>query len=61
MLEEEVLAEEEVEIPPYKFSHIPKTMLQQDSYWRTYLNVAPEETLSQFEQAAVVQDVGARL
>ena len=61
MLEEEVLAEEEVEIPPYKFSHIPKTMLHRDSYWRTYLNVAPEETLSQFEQAAAVQDVGARL
>ena len=61
MPEEEVLAKEEVEIPPYKFSHIPKTMLQRDSYWRTYLNVAPEETLSQFEQAAAMQDVGARL
>ena len=61
MPEEEVLAEEEVEISPYKFSHIPKTMLQRDSYWRTYLNVAPEGTLSQFEQAVAVQDVGACL
>ena len=32
MPEEEVLEEDEVEIPPYKFSHIPDTMLQQDSY-----------------------------
>ena len=58
---EEVLEEDVVEIPPYKFKHIPDTMLQRDTYWRTYVNVAPEETLRQFEQAAVVEDVGARL
>ena len=59
--EEEVLEEDAVEIPPYKFSHIPDTMLQRDTYWRTYINVVPEETPRQFEQAAAVQDVGARL
>ena len=59
--EEEVLEEDAVEIPPYKFSHIPDTMLQRDTYWWTYINVVPEETLRQFEQAAAVQDVGARL
>ena len=59
--EEEVLEEDEVEIPPYKFSHIPDTMLQRDIYWQTYIKVAPEETLRQFEQATAVQDVGARL
>ena len=36
-------------------------MLQRDTYWRTYVNIAPEETLRQFEQVAVVEDVGARL
>ena len=61
VLEEEVLEEDAVEIPPYKFSHIPDTMLQRDTYWRTYIHVAPEETLRQFEQAAAVKDVGARL
>ena len=61
MPEEKVLEEDEVKIPPYKFSHIPDTMLQRDSYWRTYMNVASKETLRQFEQAAAVQDVGARL
>ena len=59
--EEEVLEEDAVEIPPYKFNHIPDTMLQRDTYWRTYINVVPEETLYQFEQAATVQDVGACL
>ena len=59
--EEEVLEEDAVEIPPYKFSHILDTMLQRDTYWRTYINVVPEETLRQFEQATAVQDVGARL
>ena len=58
---EEVHVEDEVEIPPYKFNHIPDTMLQRDTYWRTYVNIAPEETLRQFEQVTVVQDVGARL
>ena len=58
---EEVLEEDVVEIPPYKFKHIPDTMPQRDTYWRTYVNVAPEETLRQFEQAAVVEDVGAHL
>ena len=61
MPENEVLEEDEVEIPPYKFNHVPNTMLQRDTYWRTYVNVAPEETLRQFEQVAVVEDVGARL
>ena len=61
MPKEEVLEEDAVEIPPYKFKHIPDTMLQRDTYWQTYVNVAPEETLRQFEQAAVVEDVGARL
>ena len=59
--EEEVLEEDAVEIPPYKFIHIPDTMLQRDTYWRTYINVVPEETLHQFEQVAAVQDVGACL
>ena len=59
--EEEVLEEDAVEIPPYKFNHIPDTMLQWDTYWRTYTNIAPEDTLRQFEQAAVVEDVGALL
>ena len=36
-------------------------MLQRDTYWRTYVNIAPKETLRQFEQVAVVEDVGARL
>ena len=61
VLEEEAPVEDEVEISPYKFNHIPTTMLQQDTYWRTYVNIAPEETLCQFEQVAVVEDVGARL
>ena len=61
MPEEEVLVEDEVEIPPYKFNRIPDTMLQRDTYWRTYVNIAPEETLRQFEQLAMVEDVGARL
>ena len=59
--EEEAHVEDEVEIPPYKFNHIPDTMLQRDTYWRTYVNIAPEETLRQFEQVAVVEDVGACL
>ena len=59
--EEEALVEDEVEIPPYKFNCIPDTMLQQDTYWCTYVNIAREETLRQFEQVAVVEDVGARL
>ena len=59
--EEEVLEEDEVEIPPYKFNRIPDTMLQRDTYWRTYVNVTHEDTLCQFEQAAAVKDVGARL
>ena len=54
VLEEEVLEEDAVEIPPYKFSHIPDTMQQRNTYWRTYINVVPEETLRQFEQAAAV-------
>ena len=57
----EALEEDEVEIPPYKFNQVPDTMLQRDTYWRTYVNIAPEETLRQFEQVAVVEDVGARL
>ena len=61
MPEEEVPVEDEVEIPPYKFNHIPDTMLQRDTYKWTYVNIAPEETLRQFEQVAVVEDVGARL
>ena len=61
VLENEVLEEDEVEIPPYKFNHVPDTMLQWNTYWRTYVNIAPEETLRQFEQVAVVEDVGARL
>ena len=59
--EAEVLEEDEVEIPPYKFNDVPDTMLQRDTYWRTYVNIASEETLRQFEQVAVVEDVGARL
>ena len=59
--EDKVLEEDEVEIPPYKFNHVPDTMLQRDTYWRTYVNIAPQETLRQFEQVAVVEDVGARL
>ena len=59
--EDEVLEEDEVEIPPYKFKYISDTMLQRDTYWRTYVNVAPEETLRQFEQIPVVEDVGAHL
>ena len=58
---EEVPVEDEVEIPPYKFNHILDTMLQQDIYWQTYVNIAPKETLRQFEQVAMVEDVGARL
>ena len=49
MLEEEVFVEDEVEIPPYKFNRIPDTILQRDTYWRTYVNFAPKETLCQFE------------
>ena len=48
--EEESPVEDEVEIPPYQFNHIPATMLQQDTYWQIYVNIAPEETLRQFEQ-----------
>ena len=59
--EAEILEEDEVEIPPYKFNHVPDTMLQRDTYWRTYVNTAPEKTLLQFEQVVVVEDVGARL
>ena len=59
--EAEVVEEDEVEIPPYKFNHVLDTMLQRDTYWRTYVNIAPEETLRQFEQVGVVEDVGARL
>ena len=59
--EDKVLEKDEVEIPPYKLNHVPDTMLQWDTYWRTYVNIAPEETLHQFEQVAVVEDVGARL
>ena len=59
--EEEAPVEDKVEIPPYKFNHIPAAMLQRDTYWRTYVNIAPEETLCQFEQVEVVEDVGARL
>ena len=59
--EEEVPVEDEVEIPPSKFNHIPDTILQRDTYWRIYVNIAPEETLRQFEQVAVVEDVEARL
>ena len=59
--ENEVLEEDEVEIPPYKFNHVPDTMLQRDTYRRTYVNIAFEETLRQFEQVAVVEDVGACL
>ena len=61
VVEEEAPVEEEVEVPPYKFSNIPTAMSQRDTYWRTYVNIAPEETLHQFEQAAIVEDVGARL
>ena len=59
--EEEAYVEDEVEILPYKFNHIPAVMLQRDTYWRIYVNIAPEETLRQFEKVAVVEDVGARL
>ena len=59
--EAEVLEEDEVEIPPYKFNYVPDTMLQRDTYWRTYVNIAPKETLRQFEQVVVVEDVGVRL
>ena len=59
--ENEVLEEDEVEIPPYKFNQVPDTMLQRDTYWHTYVNIAPEETLRQFEQVPVVEDVGACL
>ena len=59
--ENEDLEEEKVEIPTYKFNQVPNTMLQRDTYWRTYVNIAPEETLRQFEQVTVVEDVGARL
>ena len=59
--EEEAPVEYEVEVPPYKFNNIPVAMLQGDTYWRTYINIALEETLRQFEQVAVVEDVGAHL
>ena len=59
--EEEALVEDEVEVPPYKFNNIPAAMLQRDTYWRTYVNIAPKETLRQFEQVVVVEDVGACL
>ena len=61
MVEEEALVEEEVGVPPYRLSNILAEMLQRDTYWRTYVNVEPEETLHQFDQAAVVEDIGARL
>ena len=61
VVEEEALVEDEVEVPFYKFNNIPAQMLQRDTYWRTYVNVAPEETLRQFEYVAVVEDIGARL
>ena len=59
--EEEAPMEDEVEVPPYKFNNILAAMLQRDTYWRTHVNITPEETLRQFEQVAVVEDVGARL
>ena len=59
--EAKIMEEDEVEISPYKFNHVPDTMLQRDTYWWTYVNIAPEETLRQFEQVAVVEDVGAHL
>ena len=59
--EVEAPMEDEVEVPPYKFNNIPMAMVQQDTYWRTYVNIAPEETLRQFEQVVVVEDIGARL
>ena len=49
------------EIPPYRFNNVPSTLLQQDAYWRSYVKVEPEETLRLFEQAAMVDDIGARL
>ena len=61
VVEEEASVEDKVEVPPYKFSSILAALLQRDTYWRTYVNVAPEETLRQFEQAAVVEDNGAYL
>ena len=30
--EDKVLEEDKVEIPPYKFNHVPDTMLQRDTY-----------------------------
>ena len=61
MVEEKAPVEEEVEVPPYRFSNIPVEMLQRDTSWRTYVNVEPEETLCQFDQVIVVEDIGARL
>ena len=61
MVEEEAPVEDKVEVPPYKFNNIPTAMLQRNTYWQTYVNVAPEETLCQFEQATVVEDIGACL
>ena len=61
VLEEEALVEDKVEVPPYKFNNIPTAMLQRDTYRRTYVNVAPEETLRQFKQVVVVEGIGARL
>ena len=49
VFEEEATVEDKVEVPPYKFNNIPAVMLQRDTYWQTYVNVAPEETLRQFE------------
>ena len=46
---------------PYRFNSIPMELLQRDTYWRTYVNIEPEETLCQFEQAIVVEDIEAQL
>ena len=61
VIEEEAPVEDEVEVLPYKFNSILVELLQRDTYWRTYVNVAPEETLCQFKHATVVEDIGARL
>ena len=58
---EEEASVEEVEVPPYRFSSIPTALLQRDTYWRTYVNIEPEEMFCQFEQARMVEDIGALL
>ena len=45
VVEEEAPVEEVVEVPPYRFSKFPAELLHRDTYWWTYVNVEPKETL----------------